>query len=142
MQVTALSDGGTNIGLVQLGARTTRETSREVVTADGDRVTLSTSSTRALGYAAASGVSDTAQVSASALTVTGSDSVSLTVEGSLSHDELVDLQKVVKAFEKAAARGDATKLLDRLSRPDLDTIASVSGTASTQSQVSATVLSA
>jgi hypothetical protein len=142
MQVSATSNLGTSAAVMHVGARTSRSMDLSIVTAEGDRVTLSASSTRALGYAAAAGTSDGTSVLAGALQVNGSDDVSLSVEGNLSHEELVDLQKVVKAFERAAAKGDASRLIDRLSRPDLDTIGSISGRAQWETSLSASVLSA
>jgi hypothetical protein len=142
MQVGALTGGTASAAVMQLGARTARSMELSIVTAEGDRVTLSASSTRALGYAAAAGTADGQSVSAEAGQVNGTDDVSVSIEGSLSHEELVDLQKVIKAFRHAAARGDASKLLDRLSRPDLDTIASIQGRASVETVLSVTALAA
>jgi hypothetical protein len=71
--------------------------------------------------------------------VSGSDSFSISVEGELSRKELADVRKVVKALQRAAAKGDAERLLHRLSRPDLDTIASVAGSVRSETVVSAAV---
>lgn len=138
MQIGSLSGGGTSAQLFQFGAQIMRSTDLEVVTAEGDRVTISTDSARMLGYASLAGQSGDTSVTASAMQVSGSDSTSISVEGDLSKAELRDLQKVIKAFQQAATRGDATRLLDRLSRSDMDTIASVSGSASTEVVVTAT----
>jgi hypothetical protein len=89
-----------------------------ITTADGDRVTLSASESASIAGVATSdgrraGVSST------------ESSVSLTVEGSLDRREWRDLRKVLKVLAKAAAHQDSERLARRLSRPDLDTIATV-----------------
>ena len=142
MQVSGLSGAGSSVEYAQFGARLSRTTDLEVVTAEGDRVTISTASVRSVGYAGVSGTSGETRVAASALQASGSDSVTISVEGDLSKAEIVDLQKVIKAFQQAAARGDASRLLQRLSRPDLDTIASVEGSANTEVTTVATVATA
>jgi hypothetical protein len=142
MQVGALTGGAASAAVMQLGARMSQSMELSIVTEEGDRVTLSASSTRALGFAGAAGTGDGETVAAAAWQVNATSDVSLKVEGSLSRDELVDLQKVIKAFRQAAARGDASRLLHRLTRPDLDTIASVAGRVSVETSLSAAVLSA
>jgi len=142
MQVGALAGAGAGAAVMQFGARASQSMELSIVTAEGDRVTLSASSTRALGYAGAVGVGDGEMVAAAAWQVNATTDVSLKVEGSLSREELVDLRKVIKAFRQAAARGDASRLLHRLTRPDLDTIASVAGRVSVESSSSAAVLAA
>jgi hypothetical protein len=97
-----------------------------VTTRDGDTVTISASRTSTTGAAAVS----TADGDARAATQSSSASLSFTVEGTLDHDELVDLAKVVKLLGRAASGHHADKLLRRLSRPDLDTLSSVSGSVS------------
>ncbi len=134
MQTNALSDSSTSAALLQVGTRTTRSASLQVVTAEGDRIALSATSTRVLGAATASASSDGLRATATVVESSRSDEVTLSVEGDLSHAELVDLQKVIKAFEQAAARGDASRFLQRLSRPDLDTVASVGASATTETQ--------
>jgi len=142
MQTSALSGTGVTAGFLQLGHQTSRATDLSIVTAEGDKVTLSTSSLRSLGYAAASGSDGGASLEASVTQMNASDSVSLSVEGDLSHEELVDLQKVIKSFQRAAVRGDAEQFLDRLTRSDLDTIATVEGSASTETVLTATQIQA
>jgi hypothetical protein len=132
MQVSGLVGSSGSAQLYELGATTTRTTELQVTTADGDRVTLSTSSTRSVGLASASAAAGGTGLSAAVLQANASDSVTLTVEGNLSKDELHDLAKIIKAFQRAAARGDARHLLHRLTRRDLDTIASVSASARTE----------
>jgi hypothetical protein len=135
MQINSVSGGGVSAQIFQVGVQTTRSTDLQVVTAEGDRVTISADSIRMLGYASASGQSGSASVAGAAMQVSNSDSVSLAVEGDLSRDELQDLQKMVKLFQQAATRGDATKLLDRLSKSGMDSIASVAGTVSVETVV-------
>jgi hypothetical protein len=142
MQVNSLSGGGTSAQVYQVGVQTTRSTDLQIVTDEGDRVTISTDSIRTLGYASATAQSGNTSVAGAALQVSGSDSVSLSVEGELSHDELADLRKVIKMFQQAAARGDATRLLERLSKSELDTIASVSGSSTTETVVTVSELAA
>jgi len=136
MQVSSLTDNGVAAAVSRLSVQSTRATELRVTTDEGDRVTISTSSTRALSYAAASGVAGGTRASAESMTASGSDSLSIIVEGALSRDELVDLRKVIKAFERAAVKGDAERLLHRLSRPDLDTIESVSARVTSETAIS------
>jgi hypothetical protein len=104
-----------------------------ITTADGDRVTLSASQSASLAGVATSdgrraGVSST------------ESSVSLTVEGSLDRRELRDLRTVLKVLAKAAAHQDSDRLARRLSRPDLDTIATVQASYSESAAVIGGVL--
>jgi hypothetical protein len=131
MQTSGLS-GGASSQLYGYGMTTTRATQLEVVTAEGDRVTISTSSTRTVGYASASARAGATRATGTAYASSSSDGATISVEGSLSKKELHDIAKIVKAFERAAAQGDARQLLHRLTRPDLDTIATVAGSATTQ----------
>lgn len=142
MQASALSGTGMSASLLQIGFSTSRSTDLSIVTAEGDKVTISTSSLRSVGYAAGMAADGNTSLEAGALRMDASDQVSLSVEGDLSHEELVDLQKVIKSFQRAAAKGDAEQFLKRLSRPDLDTIASVEGSASTETFVTAAILQA
>jgi hypothetical protein len=137
MQVGGMTGSSAGAQLYQVGATTSRSTELQVTTAEGDRVTISTSSTRSYGYAAASAASGGASVAGAVLLANGSDRVSLSVEGNLSKEELHDLAKIIKAFQRAAARGDARQLLHRLRRSDLDTIATVSASARTETTVMA-----
>lgn len=113
-------------GAAFAGAARTSSFDVTLTTADGDRVTLSTSTTDVLGAVSVTGQDCTRQAA-----VTSSEtSFSLTMEGTLDKDELRDLRKVAKFLAKAAAGHDVEKLARRLSRPDLDTVASVSASAS------------
>ena len=89
-----------------------------VTTADGDRVTLSASQSASIGGVATSD-------GRRAGTSTSASTFSLAVEGSLDRGELRDLRKVLKLLAKAAADQDAGRLASRLSRPDMDSIASM-----------------
>lgn len=137
--LTSASGTGTSGALLQVGVRTTRETNLELTTAEGDRVTISTSAVNAIGLAAASGTSDGTTLSGAALHVEGSKGLSVSVEGNLSQDELQDIAKIVKSFQRAAAKNDASQFLNRLSASDLDTISSVEGSASTETVMTAVV---
>jgi hypothetical protein len=116
----------TGTGAAFAGAARTASLDFTLTTADGDRVTLSTSTTDLVGAVSVTGKDGTSQAA-----VTSSDTTfSLTVEGTLDKHELRDLRKVAKFLAKAAAGHDVEKLARRLSRPDLDTVASVSASAS------------
>jgi hypothetical protein len=67
-------------------------------------------------------------------------SASLTVEGSLDRGELRDLRKALKLLAKAAAH-QASDLARRLSRPDMDNIATVQASYSESVTVVGGVLS-
>ena len=113
-------------GAAFAGAARTSSFDFTLTTADGDRVTLSTSTTDVLGAVSVTDPDGTSQAA-----VTSSETTfSLTVEGTLDKHELRDLRKVAKFLAKAAAGYDVEKLARRLSRPDLDTVATVSARAS------------
>ena len=114
------------IGAAFAGAARTSSFDFTLTTAEGDRVTLSTSTTDVLGAVSVTDKDGTSQAAVSSSDTT----FSLTVEGTLDKGELRDLRKVVKFLAKAAAGHDVEKLTRRLSRPDLDTVASVSASAS------------
>ena len=117
------SKGG---GAAFAGAARTSSLDFTLTTADGDRVTLSTSTTDLIGAVSVTDKDGTSQAA-----VTSSETTfSLDVEGTLDKHELRDLRKVVKFLAKAAAGHDVEKLARRLSRPDLDSVASVSASAS------------
>jgi hypothetical protein len=137
MSVSPVSGGATG-ELIQIGARTTRSTDLSIVTAEGDKVTISASATHGVGYAAAAGSSDGASLNAAAVTVSDSRSLSISVDGDLNRRELHDIRKVVRALQQAAARGDAGRLLDRLSHAHLSSLTSVSGSITSQTVVTAT----
>jgi hypothetical protein len=132
MQVSGLVGSSASAQLYGLGATTTRTAELQVTTADGDRVTLSTASSRSVGYASASAAAGGAGLAAAVFRANASDRVTLTVEGTLSKEELHDLAKLIKAFQRAAVKGDARHLLHRLTRHDLDTIATVAASARTE----------
>lgn len=137
MSVSPVSGAATG-ELIQIGARTTRSTDLSIETAEGDKVTISASATHGVGYAAASGSADGVSLTAGSVTVSDSSSLSISVEGDLNRRELHDIRKVVRALERAAARGDASRLLDRLSHAHLNSLSSVSGSITTQTVVTAT----
>jgi hypothetical protein len=119
--------GGTTGSLVQAGVRTSQSADLQIVTADGDKVTISSDRTTSVGYAGFSATSGNTRVQGQALQVSSESSVSMSVEGTLDADELADIKKVVKLLERAASSHDATKLLKRLSHAHLDTLSSVEG---------------
>jgi hypothetical protein len=81
-------------------------------------------------------------VTAGALSVTDSSSLSISVDGDLNRRELHDIRKVVRTLERAAARGDASRLLDRLSHAHLSSLSSVSGSITTETVVTASKIQA
>ncbi|MBL8141878.1 MAG: hypothetical protein JNM38_12245 [Acidobacteria bacterium] len=98
-----------------------------VVTAEGDRVTLSSSQSvesAAIGYDARGhiGGQDVAAASRSV-----SRAVAVSVEGDLSADERQDLRAVARAFQAAVKDGSATTFFDKVDARDLDSLASLSG---------------
>jgi hypothetical protein len=97
-----------------------------VTTADGDRVTISSSTTELLGGVAVEGRDASGGAGASA----SESSFSVSVEGTLDRDELRDLRKLAKVLRRAAEGHDIGKLARRLSRPDMESIASVSASSS------------
>lgn len=97
-----------------------------VTTADGDRVTISSTTTELLGGVAVEGKDGSRRAGASQ----SETSFSLSVEGTLDRDELRDLRKLAKFLRRAAEGHDVGKLARRLSRPDMDSIASVSASTS------------
>ena len=136
MSVSPVSGGATG-ELIQIGARTTRSTDLSIVTAEGDKVTISASATHGVGYAAAAGSSDGVSLTAGSVSISDSSSLSISVEGDLNRRELHDIKKVVRALERAAARGDASRLLDRLSHAHLRSLSTISGSITTQTVVTA-----
>lgn len=95
-------------------ARQTVETTRsaliEIVTADGDTVTISASAVRAASVAAAAGQSDTpdgsASVAGGAYSTSSSQSLEITVEGSLEKDEIADIKRLLTILERGARQAD------------------------------------
>jgi hypothetical protein len=121
------SPDSTTGSLVQVGFRASTSADLQIVTADGDQVTLSSDRSTSVGYAAFAATSGRARVEGQALRVSSESSVSLSVEGALDAEELADIRKVVKLLERAASSRDASRLLQRLSRAHLDSLASVEG---------------
>jgi hypothetical protein len=122
------------------GYSRTRAVDLTITTRDGDTVTLSASQTTTVGVAATADEDD----SRAALVKTSSSSLSLTVDGTLSRDEVEDLQKLLTALGQAGQRQAAHRAHHRLGhrhghhhgsghhgRGDLDTIASVSASSRT-----------
>lgn len=127
----------------------TRRTAQiEIMTADGDRVTISAgamvSASMAAGYAEAQAGDRTGAAAAASMTSSSSTSLSISVEGTLDKDEVKDIQRLVTFLERAAShrprgrerghhegdhghhRGhDATR---RLEHPSFDSLAAVTAT--------------
>ena len=131
MQTSGMAVTMPGAQVYQAGAMMIRAAELQITTTEGDRITLSASGTRSVGYAAAGAATGGSSLQAAVFQATASDRVTLTVEGDWSKAELTDLAKVIKAFEHAAGKADARQLLHRLTRPDLDTIGSVAASAST-----------
>ncbi len=95
-------------------ARQTVETTRsaliEIVTADGDTVTISASAVRAATVAAAAGQSQTpdgsAAVAGGAYSTSSSQSIEITVEGTLEKDEIADIRKLLSMLERGARQSE------------------------------------
>ena len=102
----------------------------------GDRLTISSTTTELLGGVAIEGRDGSSRTGASS----SETSFSLSVEGTLDRDELRDLRKLAKLLRRAAEGQDVGKLARRLSRPDMDSIASVSASASESVVMGAGVL--
>jgi hypothetical protein len=121
------------------GYSRTRAVDLTITTRDGDTVTISASQTTTVGVAAAADEDD----SRAALVKTSSSSLSLTVDGTLSRDEVADLQKILKTLGQAGQRQATHRAHHRLGHRHgrhhgsghhgggLDTIASVSASART-----------
>ena len=119
--------------LVAAGAARASEVTISVTTRDGDTIAISAAQATAIAIAA-TGDDDR---SGAALVRSGSSSVEISVAGSLDHDEIVDLEKVLKVLAHAAHRRDAQRLLQRLTRPDLDSLTRIE--ASSQSSTAVVV---
>jgi hypothetical protein len=119
--------GKTTGSLVQAGFRASTSADLQIVTADGDTVTLSSDRTTSIGVAGFAATSGGTRVEGTALHVSSESKVSLSVEGELDAKELADIRKVVRLLERAASSHDAGKLLKRLSHADLDSLSSVEG---------------
>jgi hypothetical protein len=103
----------------------TRQTDIEILTAEGDRVTISASLTRSLAAAR----DTTGEDGATTTVVSSSARLAVSVEGSLSGDELEDIARVVKLLHRAARRGTASdpdRLARRLAHAGPDTLEQVS----------------
>jgi hypothetical protein len=88
------------------GYSRTRAVDLTITTRDGDTVTISASKTTTVGMAAASGEDD----ARAALVKTSSSSLSLTVDGTLSRDEIADLQKILKTLGQAGQKQAAHRV--------------------------------
>ena len=102
-----------------------------VTTREGDRVTISASQTTMVGAAGATGADGATEA---ALVKSTSSSLTISVDGDLSKDELAELKQVLKALGQAGQREQARGLLrghhghhhGHHRGQDLDTIASIS----------------
>ena len=101
-----------------------------VTTREGDRVTISASQTTMVGVAGAIGADGATEA---ALVKSTSSSLTISVDGDLSKDELAELKQVLKALGQAGQREQARMLRGHHGHhhghhrgQDLDTIASIS----------------
>ncbi len=122
------------------GYSRTRAVDLTITTREGDTVTISASRTTTVGVAA-SAAGDEGRA---ALVKTSSSSLSLTIDGTLSRDEVADLQKLLKTLAHAGTRLATQAAHHRLGHRhghhhgsghhgsgDLETIASVSASTTT-----------
>lgn len=98
-----------------------------IFTAEGDKVTLSSSVARQMEYATYSAQGENGSASARSASYQSQRSFSFTVEGDLNREELHDIRKALRTIRKAerdVAKGDTEKALERTARLQrLDTIA-------------------
>lgn len=97
-----------------------------VVTAEGDRVTLSSNyaaDSAAIGYDARGHLGT--DLAASSRSVT--QSVSVEIDGNLSAEERKDLRAVAKAFQEAVKHGSAEAFTSALDEKDVDSLATIAG---------------
>lgn len=119
----------------------TSRTELEIVTAEGDRVTLSATLTRSVAAVR----SETDQGSTTALATSSSRALSIAVDGELSRDELEDIAKVLRLLRRAShhrAARDPERLARRLAHAHLDALDRVSASFTTSRTVGAAVLPA
>ena len=113
-----------------VAASQTRRAEIEIVTAEGDRVTLSASYTRAF----AASQTTTGEGRTTAAVTRTSQQLQVTVDGDLSQDELEDIAKVLELLRKASRRHggrDPERMAGRLAHAHLDTLGQVSATFTT-----------
>lgn len=140
-----------------VAARVTAETRRSaeltIVTGDGDRVTISAAATNAVTYdavgASVSNENGTGQAAGVSVQRSSSQSLAISVEGTLDKDELRDIQKLVKMLEKAASgrphghhgrhhrRSRGTDLAQQVDRANLDSLAQVTASVTVSRTVTA-----
>jgi len=124
-------------------AVTTRRAQIQIVTAEGDRVTLTASQTSSLAALHRDGPGRAGD--RDTFVRRSSQSLSLTVEGNLSREELEDIAKLLEVLRKASTRGAAkhpARLARRLERADLDSLSQVSASFQTTRTVAAAVVTA
>jgi len=142
----------TEAAVGRVAIETTRSALIEIVTDDGDTVTISASAVRAAGMAAAAGQSDTpegtAAVSGASYSSSSSQSMEITVEGTLEKDEIADIRRLLTMLERGARqadrgehgrghhRGHDTK--KHVEKADLDSLESFSATFKTSTRYAAT----
>jgi len=98
----------TEVAAARVGVETTRSALIEIVTADGDRVSISATAASKAGIAAAAGQAESAEgtveMAAGSYTASSSRSMTVTVEGSLEDDEIADIGRLLAMLERGAAR--------------------------------------
>lgn len=100
----------TEAAVAKATVQTTRSALIEIVTDDGDKVTISASAVRAASVAAAAGRSETpegtAAVAGTAYSTTSSRSLEISVEGTLDKDELSDIRRLLTMLDRGARQSD------------------------------------
>jgi hypothetical protein len=109
-----------------------------IVTAEGDRVTISASHSLSIDAATYDSRGRMRGAEGSFYERTESSSMSIQVEGNLSEEELEDIARVVRELAKvgrAFERGHQAHAMRRLARADLDTLASIEAEFSATRQI-------
>jgi hypothetical protein len=122
--------GVTQVGLLSASSR--KSTDISLVTAEGDKVTISAQSALQAGLVSYDYRgrlnSNEASLQGRALQVSAENALAISVEGDLSKEELADIKKLVEKIEKLGADFFSRPLEDSLSRTlelsDFDSIAS------------------
>jgi hypothetical protein len=100
----------TEAAVAKATVRTTSSALIEIVTTDGDKVTISASAVKAASVAAAAGQSETPEGAASAAgtasSTTSSRSLAITVEGTLEKDEVADIRRLLTTLERGATQSE------------------------------------
>jgi hypothetical protein len=100
----------TEAAVGRTAVETTRSALVEIVTADGDKVTISASAVKAATVAAAAGQSETpegsAAIAGASYSTSSSQSLEISVEGTLEKDEIADIKRLLTMLERGARQAD------------------------------------